>query len=173
MAARNRFVVLAIPTVLDNLNPGPCACRMMLCFMYPSPCSPVVSSLISVNRGGKQRSVCRNLPGNISELAVIIFEDAFHYISFLRPAPPSSMPGSIGFTPQITNDLRTGPFPEAGTDRTRVSLPATRIDLGEGWGVRRIARGHSGRVLHRSGKVPTLLVMFTPPPNLRYESQAR
>jgi len=35
----------------------------------------------------------------------------FYYISFLRPPPSSSIPGSISFTPQIANDLRTEPFP--------------------------------------------------------------
>jgi len=35
----------------------------------------------------------------------------FYYISFLRPPPPSSAPGSISFTPQIANDLRTELFP--------------------------------------------------------------
>ena len=37
----------------------------------------------------------------------------FYYISFLRPPPSSSTPGSISFTPQIANDLRTEPFPES------------------------------------------------------------
>ena len=35
----------------------------------------------------------------------------FYYISFLRPPPSSSTPGSINFTPQIANDLRTEFFP--------------------------------------------------------------
>lgn len=36
----------------------------------------------------------------------------FYYISFLRPPPSSSStPGSISFTPQVANDLRTELFP--------------------------------------------------------------
>ena len=35
----------------------------------------------------------------------------FYYISFLRPPPSSSAPGSISFTPQVANDLRTELFP--------------------------------------------------------------
>lgn len=35
----------------------------------------------------------------------------FYYISFLRPPPESSTPGSISFTPQVANDLRTELFP--------------------------------------------------------------
>jgi len=35
----------------------------------------------------------------------------FYYISFLRPPPSSSTPGSINFTPQVANDLRTELFP--------------------------------------------------------------
>ncbi|KAF9648854.1 hypothetical protein BDM02DRAFT_3235344 [Thelephora ganbajun] len=34
----------------------------------------------------------------------------FYYISFLRPPPSSSTPGSISFTPQVANDLRTELF---------------------------------------------------------------
>ena len=34
----------------------------------------------------------------------------FYYISFLRPPPSSSAPGSISFTPQVANDLRTELF---------------------------------------------------------------
>ena len=36
----------------------------------------------------------------------------FYYISFLRPPPSSSAPGSISFTPQVANDLRTELFTE-------------------------------------------------------------
>ena len=35
----------------------------------------------------------------------------FYYISFLRPPPSSSAPGSVSFTPQVANDLRTEFFP--------------------------------------------------------------
>ena len=35
----------------------------------------------------------------------------FYYISFLRPPPSSSAPGSVSFTPQVANDLRTELFP--------------------------------------------------------------
>jgi hypothetical protein len=35
----------------------------------------------------------------------------FYYISFLRPPPSSSTPGSTTFTPQVANDLRTELFP--------------------------------------------------------------
>ena len=35
----------------------------------------------------------------------------FYYISFLRPPLSSSTPGSISFTPQVANDLRTELFP--------------------------------------------------------------
>ena len=35
----------------------------------------------------------------------------FYYISFLRPPPSSSTSGSISFTPQVANDLRTELFP--------------------------------------------------------------
>ena len=35
----------------------------------------------------------------------------FYYISFLRPPPSSSTPGSVSFTPQVANDLRTELFP--------------------------------------------------------------
>lgn len=34
----------------------------------------------------------------------------FYYISFLRPPPSSHTPGSVSFTPQIANDLRTELF---------------------------------------------------------------
>lgn len=34
----------------------------------------------------------------------------FYYISFLRPPPSSSALGSISFTPQVSNDLRTELF---------------------------------------------------------------
>jgi len=36
----------------------------------------------------------------------------FYYISFLRPPPSSSALGSINFTPQVSNDLRTELFTE-------------------------------------------------------------
>jgi protein N-lysine methyltransferase METTL21D len=48
----------------------------------------------------------------------------FYYISFLRPPPSSSPPGSVSFTPQIANDLRTELFPGA-QDIFYAWLPST------------------------------------------------
>jgi hypothetical protein len=48
----------------------------------------------------------------------------FYYISFLRPPPSSSAPGSVSFTPQVANDLRTELFPGA-QDIYYAWLPST------------------------------------------------
>ena len=106
--------------VIGNFGSGPCVPGTQghaYCILTSPPrFSTQYSPRSGIQKSGPRGSlVIRNrkqkTKNTAPELRRLWRSEMFYYISFLRPPPSSAAPGSISFTPQVANDLRTELFP--------------------------------------------------------------